>query len=162
MNDTMCIYVTIGNSDNKLTQGRWAAFCHSIKSLLDPSRRYTSHLHGVWYSEPNSIYQNAIFCAELPTSNLHEIETKLSLLAESFNQDSIASVNVPTQFVRFITPPGSSEKNTHNSEEDTSKTNKGPDLSEPLTAFKEQIEHLDALGVDLNKLFMLLKKHLQN
>lgn len=90
----MTIYVTIGNSDNKLTQVEWADFWDAV----DSSIRYHAHqIHGAFLSLPNSMYQNACWSFEsLPGTE--GIEGRLALWnelrdhAKEYRQDAIAWV----------------------------------------------------------------------
>lgn len=80
------VYISIGNSDNKLTQVEWSEFCLTISCSL----KIFSHFHGVWFSLPDSPFQNACWCVTIPENSVEEVRTDLKLLCRQFNQDSIA------------------------------------------------------------------------
>lgn len=91
------IYISIGNSDNKLTQEEWADFIDEIDELLD-----VYHLVGRWFSAPDSEYQNACWCVTIPpTGGAHAfIRGALRGLAERYRQDSIVLAKAETEFVK--------------------------------------------------------------
>jgi hypothetical protein len=93
----MIAYVSIGNSDDKLTQAEWAEF-HGRTSLL---LRDNAHIHGQWVSEPASAWQNACWCIdiELPATAAY-LKNRLSAFAKRYRQDSIAWAEVrETEFL---------------------------------------------------------------
>lgn len=97
MADTLTVYVSIGNSDDKLTQQQWSEFQRQFRCLL---RRYFVNSHGDWVSEPSSPWQNACFCLEIAESDASECKRELAALAEQFGQDSIAWAVAPkTEFI---------------------------------------------------------------
>lgn len=104
----MIVYVSIGNSDDKLTQAEWAQFVRE----LDSSVRHHSgdRVHGAWLSESASPWQNACWCVEYadldawPTQ-VEEQKRWLARLAHKFRQDSIAWAEVPeTHFIGAVKP----------------------------------------------------------
>lgn len=94
------VYVSIGNSDDKLTQAEWAMFCSRVDVTF--AARVWS-IHGRWYSLPNSGWQNACWCLELEERYVPEIKADLEVIARRYDQESI--VWAPAQ-VTFITPEG--------------------------------------------------------
>lgn len=88
------IYVTIGNSDDKLAQKQWAAFLLRTHLVLD---RFASTMHGSWYSGPGAEWQNACWCIELADNvdRVFRLKDELRLLAREFGQDSIAWAEAP-------------------------------------------------------------------
>lgn len=90
-------YVSIGNSDDKLTQKEWAAFLLRTHLLLDDA---ASVMHGSWYSGPGVEWQNACWCVEIPADRAEPVRDGLRLLAREFRQDSIAWAEAPrTEFL---------------------------------------------------------------
>jgi hypothetical protein len=88
------VYISIGNSDDKLTQREWSAFM--MRTHLAIQDRATT-IHGAWYSPPGVEWQNACWCAELRSSARSEqLKDSLRLLAREFRQDSIAWAEAPT------------------------------------------------------------------
>lgn len=83
----MNVYVSIGNSDDKLTQQKWVEFYHRTSVAIIER---ASAVHGRWMSEPSSVWQNACWCVELDTPAATELRVELRALAAQFGQDSIA------------------------------------------------------------------------
>lgn len=96
--------VSIGNSDNKLTQAAWAEFIHATQVVLDS---FAVRWHGRWYSSPTDPWQNANFCFQLPEmpslgaymAHAHDLEVQLGRLAAAYAQDSIAVTRGPVRFI---------------------------------------------------------------
>jgi|ERR1700733_9944099 len=78
------VYISIGNSDNKLTQSQWSEFCYTVSEVLDCQR------HGEWFSLPNAPFQNACWCVTILETKVEGIQLNLRALCRLFNQDSIA------------------------------------------------------------------------
>ncbi len=96
----MIAYISIGNSDDKLSQREWAAFQIDVRFHL---RDRDADIFGAWHSYPDSIYQNACFCVELPDDQVPALKNVLSILAEDYHQNAIA-FNVVTA-TEMIGPP---------------------------------------------------------
>jgi len=91
------IYISIGNSDDKLTQSKWQDYVVAMDNLVD---YYIAHTHGRWFSAPDTPYQNACWCIEVDERDLDAIRCELALLAQRFGQDSIAlAVVTETEFI---------------------------------------------------------------
>jgi len=89
----MIVYVSIGNSDGKLTPLRWASFCQDVSAELNS---WYQELHGEWYSLPNSRWVNACWCVEIRDDDAQKVKNNLRNLALEYHQDSIAWAEVPT------------------------------------------------------------------
>ncbi len=90
----MIAYISIGNSDDKLTQQEWHLFFGQTALLL---RRHAQTVHGQWASEPASAWQNACWCIEVGAPTTVEfIKAELVGLALLYRQDSIAWAEVKT------------------------------------------------------------------
>lgn len=98
------IYVSIGNSDNKLDQQEWALFCDDLVSILAD---YSERTYGQWYSLPNARWQNMVASIEIPDRLLDELRRVLGQLAAEYRQDSIA---LQPGTAEFITPTNASEE----------------------------------------------------
>lgn len=86
----MITYISIGNSDDKLTQLQWAQFCDRISVLL-----LGMPTHGRWFSLPNTRFQNACWCVDVPHGVRDELLADMKQLREEFTQDSIAWAETP-------------------------------------------------------------------
>ncbi len=93
------IYISIGNSDDKLSQQEWAEYWDGARGCIVANARV---IHGEWLSLPTSRYQNACWAIELPSVDRFgiELQADLSRLARLFGQDSIAWAECPeTEFL---------------------------------------------------------------
>lgn len=91
------VYISIGNSDDKLTQAEWAAFYRDANLLV---REYAEGVHGQWVSEPASAWQNACWCIEIDRGLVSNLKQRLGELAGKYRQDSIAWAETPsTEFL---------------------------------------------------------------
>lgn len=92
----MSTYISIGNSDDKLTQIRWADYAAALLGAAASA----GQLHGVWYSAPTSLYQNMCVCLDVRPEQIAELKRQLFVLAVRFDQDSIAWADSPgTEFI---------------------------------------------------------------
>ncbi len=93
----MIVYVSIGNSDDKLTQVLWASFAGQVRGAV---KRAATEIHGDWASLPYSSFQNACWCAEVESSKVHQLQLELIGIADMYRQDSIAWAEAPhTEFL---------------------------------------------------------------
>lgn len=96
------ILISIGNSDDKLTQAEWATFIRLTRELLDWDE---IQIHGEWFSAPDSPWQNANWCVEIRgaegvTDGTREmLRYDLTKLARQFRQDSIAWTEGEVEFL---------------------------------------------------------------
>ena len=95
----MFIYISIGNSDDKLSQSGWHQFCdvidRSVKMLLATSPMGYVVIHGNWYSKTDDPWQNACWCVEMRKREgyatlLQQFREHLHNAGMRFGQDSIA------------------------------------------------------------------------
>lgn len=103
------VYISIGNSDDKLTQAEWAEFVtHVDIALMDREQLHDPYApiirrHGNWRSRPDDPWQNACWCIELDDEStdgeIGHIKADLAQLAEGFRQDSIAWAEATTEFI---------------------------------------------------------------
>lgn len=93
---TETVYISIGNTDNKLTQQEWAAFWGSIDSLV---RRWAIQVYGAWVSPSASPFQNACWCIQWSTRDTG-LKKTLARYAAEYRQDSIAWAIALTEFIQ--------------------------------------------------------------
>lgn len=89
-------YISIGNSDDKLTQADWSAFYREINLAI---RDVASAVHGQWVSEPASAWQNACWCAVINDFDVAALKHKLSEIAGFYIQDTVAWAEATTEFL---------------------------------------------------------------
>jgi hypothetical protein len=92
-------YISIGNSDDKLTQAEWAGFYRRTNLAI---REFAQAIHGQWVSEPASPWQNACWCAVVDRQHIEGLKVELRKLAGEYRQDSVAWAEVPG--VEFLRP----------------------------------------------------------
>jgi hypothetical protein len=91
-------YVSIGNSDDKLSQQEWSKFIDELDFLFaDASRRV--RVHGRWFSAPDTRWQNACWCVEITPELLGSIQRHLVRIAGKYGQDSLAFATATTEFL---------------------------------------------------------------
>lgn len=96
------VYITIGNTDDKLTQGEWSEFVGAVGVAVSRvSGLPGGAIHGAWHSLPDRPWQNACWCIDLPTAAAHVdmLRMRLGQLARKYRQDSIAWSVAETEFI---------------------------------------------------------------
>ena len=84
------VYVSIGNSDDRLRQTDWAEFCLEFKSIMIRFGK----LHGDWYSATSARWQNMCICVDIEDNLVDSLKSLLEGLKKKFRQDSIAWAEV--------------------------------------------------------------------
>lgn len=97
------VYVSIGNSDDRLTQAEWSTFADEVAYTVEIA---SSVVHGVWYSAPDSPYQNACICAEIPGTAMDRLRQDLADICADHRQESIALAIANTEFITPTTLEG--------------------------------------------------------
>lgn len=86
-------YITIVNSDDKLTQKRWAEFVSTVDvAVTNTASMPGARIHGAWVSRSAGPSQNACWALELPTAAAHvgQLRTRLAGLARAFQPGCVA------------------------------------------------------------------------
>jgi hypothetical protein len=90
------VYVTIGNSDDKLAQAEWATFRRSVDEVI---REAAHRVHGAWVSPSADSWQNACWCVEIDDApgafGVRWLRGRLANFAQAYRQDSIAWAETP-------------------------------------------------------------------
>lgn len=89
----MIVYISIGNSDDKLGQAEWAVFHAEVAAVI---RRAAHRMIGAWVSPSTDPWQNACWCIEIAESMAAWLGNRLENLALAYKQDSIAWAEAPT------------------------------------------------------------------
>ncbi|MEU5258966.1 hypothetical protein [Amycolatopsis sp. NPDC021455] len=90
------VYISIGNSDDRLSQLKWASYIHEFRAIM---RLIPTEILGDWYSAPDSPYQNACIAA-VPDAGRDRLRQELELLRTQYDQKSIAWAECPeTEFL---------------------------------------------------------------
>jgi hypothetical protein len=86
----MCtVYATIGNSDDKLSQAQWFRF---TGEFLETIKIHAAEIHGVWWSAPDTPWQNCCIGFAIAEDNIEAARTALTKLREFYGQEAIAWV----------------------------------------------------------------------
>ena len=93
----MNIYVSIGNSDDKLTQREWADFIMEVSAKVVSQ---ADRIWGEWFSGPQSPYQNACWCLLFDSPERAGWARQEAItLRKQFRQESIAWATADTEFL---------------------------------------------------------------
>lgn len=92
------VYVSVGNSDDKLTQVEWSSFYLAVEQVI---RRAAHRVHGAWVSQAADPWQNGCWGFEI--GNPVWLRGQLRNLAGAYRQDSIAWAEAPK--VEFLGAP---------------------------------------------------------
>lgn len=113
----MIVLISIGNSDDKLSQRRWADFQRDLNEAISQAQNgeFLGAVeplirHGRWVSQQTDPWQNAAWCIEFPEGGRYlshhrliaynALRADLAWLANHYEQDSIAWVEAPsTEFI---------------------------------------------------------------
>lgn len=90
------VYITIGNSDDKLSQAEWAAFQQRTDSIVAPPKTW---VYGRWTSLPTSPFQNACWCVRVDPRDVERMRRELADLALEFRQDAIAWAEATAEMI---------------------------------------------------------------
>ena len=95
MTDT--VYISIGNSDDKLTQNEWCAFVEDVRQAL---RNLALAQHAEWFSASDSPWQNACWCVEVREVMVRDLRNRLATIAKAYYQESIAWAVAEPEFIQ--------------------------------------------------------------
>lgn len=90
------VYIVIGNTDNKLSKKEWSQYQVEFKYVVES---LAEKVWGIWYSSPDSFYQNMCVGILLAEENALALRDRLEKLCVKYNQDSIALSTAKTEFV---------------------------------------------------------------
>lgn len=96
------VYVSIGNSDGRLSQQRWAAFYSEVDHAV---RCYAQKVFGAWVSESTQPWQNACWAfvpnvaMVTPDAPRDALRRRLGAIAAKFGQDAITWAQAPVEMI---------------------------------------------------------------
>ncbi len=99
------VYVSIHNSDDKLTQADWSKFVGIVRSMV---RTEAGTVHAEWLSLPDSRSQSACWCVEVDEDCRAGLRESLAGAAHYARQDSITWAEVSA--VDLIAPLGTTNR----------------------------------------------------
>ena len=80
-------YITIGNSDDKLSQAEWARFISDVQRAI---ATWGGRVYFEGFARPDVPFQNACFCAAFDHDHIGALRMNLRKVRELYRQDSIA------------------------------------------------------------------------
>jgi GH35 family endo-1,4-beta-xylanase len=91
------VYLSIGNSDDKLTQREWAQFITRVRAAITG---WACQVHGSWFSAPDSMWQNANWCLEFDTeADMKYAREAIITIRRQYRQDSVAWAVADPEFI---------------------------------------------------------------
>lgn len=94
----MIVYISIGNSDDKLTQEEWSRFYVKVDRIVQHN---ILRVFGRWVSPSTEPFQNACWCIEVGAGrDADKMRDRLEDVASEFHQESIAWAIADTHFIR--------------------------------------------------------------
>lgn len=94
---TQNVYISIGNSDDKLTQVEWSKF---LLDIADEVASLASRIHGSWLSHAAMPWQNACWCLEFDNEAAMEAaKDAAAKVRKRWRQDSVAWAVAETEFI---------------------------------------------------------------
>lgn len=93
----MNVYLSIGNSDDKLTQAEWSQFVSHMAAELNS---WTCQIHGTWFSRPDDPWQNANWCLEfIDEAHMNQARAEVIRIRRYWRQDSVAWAVAEPEFI---------------------------------------------------------------
>lgn len=93
---TASVVVSIGNSDDKLTQAEWSEYVKEVRRAMASRCR---QMYGEWYSSGDSPFQNACFCGEFYLDTLKGLREVLTAIRIEHKQESVAFLVGEAKFI---------------------------------------------------------------
>jgi len=91
------VYLSIGNSDDKLTQREWSAFTLDVASQV---AGYADTIHGTWFSSSSAPWQNACWCLEFSDpEKCQAAREAVTQVRKAYRQESAAWAIAETEFI---------------------------------------------------------------
>lgn len=92
-------YVGISNSDDRLSQAKWAAFNYRVEGIV----RYSAvTVEGAWVTPSVSPFQEALWCVRIIRDDIEPMLVELRKAAFDYQQQSISWTLV--NHINLITP----------------------------------------------------------
>lgn len=103
----LTVYITVGNSDNRLPQLDWVLLLRQVSALLNESDHATVHFEG--YTSPDSPRQTACWCVEWSAPNdggivsvVEHVRMRLRELAYAYHQREVCWAEAHVEMLRPI------------------------------------------------------------
>lgn len=93
----LTVVISIGNSDDKLTQKQWSEFVMTVEKLL---RRTRSQIHFSGGPSNSAPWQNWCWVVNLDGGNLEMLRLHLKDICSKYKQESIALTVGMTELIQ--------------------------------------------------------------
>ena len=91
------VYLSIGNSDDKLSQREWAQFITRVDAAVF---NWNCKIHGKWFSAPDSMWQNANWCLQFDSEeDMKYAKEEIITIRRQYRQDSVAWAVGKVEFI---------------------------------------------------------------
>lgn len=79
----LTVFVVIRNTDDHLTQGRWAMLHLDVAKMLQDAG---ATFHGEWHSAGAAMWQNACWCVDVPGPAVEQLKAMLAGVARAYDE----------------------------------------------------------------------------
>ena len=93
---TSTVVIQIGNTDNKLTQGEWSNFVHSMHTTI-ASNVYRIHFRGG--SDWDAPWQNGCWVCEVTPDQVDALKASVAACRKAYRQDAAAFTAGQSEFI---------------------------------------------------------------
>lgn len=93
---SVTVVVQIGNTDDKLTQKKWASFVASMNEVV---RGRASCVHFCGHSDGNAVWQNWCIVATVDEAWVENLRATIEHCRKRYDQDSAAVMFGNTEFI---------------------------------------------------------------
>jgi len=90
------VYISIGNSDDKLGQREWCSF---VARMDEAVAQEADHIHGRWFSLPDAPWQNACWCVEVSKGSGARLREAVASARGYYRQDSATWAETTVEFI---------------------------------------------------------------
>lgn len=97
MTGEVLVYVSVSNTDQRLTMQEWAEFAAEVAATL---RDYAGSLFLDWYSPPASARQGAVWAVKMDAAHRLPLRERLDRLRVKYRQDEVAWADGAEDFIR--------------------------------------------------------------
>lgn len=93
--------ILIGNSDDKLSQATWSAYCADVEAAVSWAAGAGAVVHFAGAAHASAPWQNAAWAVLLPADGgvRDELRTRLARIAGEYRQESVAWVEAEPEFL---------------------------------------------------------------
>lgn len=79
----LTVYVSIGNTDDRLSQGRWAMYHMDVAKMMQD---YGGQITAEWFSHGTAMWQTACWRVEVPGPVIEQLKGILAGVARAYDE----------------------------------------------------------------------------